>query len=437
MLTDTALLPPISIDSERLLLSCCLQDRDVFLECLGIVTASMFYDLRNATVWTEMERRDKAGEPVSALEVSTAFKGDDRLYAFQLGDLSPSPVNYPHYLAKVIEAQQKRNVIHGCSEVDGMARNGHTLAEIAEASERLLAVDIKAPPVLSGRESALILINDLEARHQLNGKLSGIDTGFPDLNEMNEGFQAGEMSVIGARPSIGKTALGLMFFSHAVFDLKIPALFYSLEMSTAAIMRRMLAMESRIGLKELRKGGYTDAQMKQFTMFQVKCKNAPMHIIDSTSPGIAEVCATIRRAVRKHGIKLVVVDYLQKIKASEKNEKRTYEVAEVSSRLKGVAKQLGISVVALAQLNRENEKEKGRLPRLTDLADSGQIERDADLVGLLDRNRNEPCGPATLLIAKQRDGETGVVNLTFLGQFGRFESATRQEIDTNPNHNDP
>ena len=430
-------LPPHSPDDERLLLACIMDSRDALIDVLGSVRESSFYDLRNAKVWREIERREAAGEPCSMADVAFSFRGDMRNHVVGLGENLVSPHQAPAHLSRIVELEQKRSVIHGCARLDEMARNGSKVAELADAAESMFKFDITAPAVLGGHDSARVLQSDLERRFALQGALSGIGTGWKDLDEMTDGFQPGEMTIIGARPSIGKTAIGINTFANAVFRLKIPSLFYSLEMSTAALMRRMLSAEKRIPMQTLRKGSYSERDFQTMTAFQVECKQAPMHIVDSGSD-VAEVCATIRRAHRRHGVKFVVIDYLQKIKPSSKHEKRTYEVGDISGRIKAMAKQLGIHVLALAQLSREPDKDKGRMPKLADLADSAQLERDGDVVCLLHRDRNEAVGPAQLIVAKQRDGEVGMVNLTFLGQFCRFESAARPKPEPQDtwNHED-
>lgn len=182
-------------------------------------------------------------------------------------------------------------------------------------------------------------------------------------------------------------------------------------------------------MQHIKTGQLSERDMSRLASAQVRLKDAPLHILDlSSGAKVGTITAAIRRHVRKHGVKLVIVDYLQKVGCSGKYEKRTYEVAEVSGALKACAASTKVAMLALAQLNRESEKEKGRKPRLSDLADSGQIERDADTVLLLDRNRIEPKGEATIAIAKQRDGECGVVTCYYQGQFCRFEPALLQDL---------
>jgi len=174
-------------------------------------------------------------------------------------------------------------------------------------------------------------------------------------------------------------------------------------------------------MQSIKTGELDQGGMKAMGSASAKIANSPIEFVSGSSvSNIASVTAIIRRAVRKSKVKLVIIDYLQKIHGSRAAEKKTYEIAEVSGKLKSIATDTKTAIVALAQLNRENEKDKGRIPRLTDLADSGQIERDADLVLLLNRDRNEPQGEAVIAIAKQRDGECGLINLWYEGQYCRF-----------------
>lgn len=187
-------------------------------------------------------------------------------------------------------------------------------------------------------------------------------------------------------------------------------------------MRRLLASYMQIPLAEIRKGSYTPEQFSKFATFKSHAAQWPMHIIDGVSGvGIRELISTVRRLVLQHGIKFVVIDYLQKIKPSQKQEKRTYEVGEVSEKLKALSVECKIALLTLAQLSRENVQQKGRPPRMSDLADSGQIERDADMIGLLHKTSGEVVRHM-LIVAKQRDGETGIVKLYFDGRHVRFQS---------------
>jgi len=187
----------------------------------------------------------------------------------------------------------------------------------------------------------------------------------------------------------------------------------------------MVATVGSVPMQDIKTGEMSEGSFKSMGAASAKIAQSPLHFASGSQvSNIASITALIRRSVRKWGIKLVIIDYLQKIHGTKAAEKRTYEIAEVSGKLKSIAVDTNVAVVALAQLNRENEKDKGRPPRLTDLADSGQIERDADLVMLLNRDRNQPSGEAIIAIAKQRDGECGIVKLWYDGKFCRFSDVS-------------
>jgi replicative DNA helicase len=293
--------------------------------------------------------------------------------------------------------------------------------QIVSNAEAGLSIDVSKETLTTSKQVAGSFIDQMQERFNRKGQLSGIPTGFFHLDEKTDGLQPREMAIIAARPSIGKTAIAIAIAEHAAIKSKVPTLFISLEMSKEAIFRRTISTVGSIPMQSLKSGNLNEGEMKSMMLSSGKVANSPLWFIDGSSiHSISNIMANVRRAVRKHGVRLVIVDYLQKIKAADRSEKRTYEVAEVSGKLKDIAVQTGVAMLCLAQLNRESEKEKGRQPRLTDLADSGQIERDADLVMLLNRDRSEASGEAAIIIAKQRDGECGIVNLHYEGQFCRF-----------------
>lgn len=422
-------LPPHSDEVERAVLGCVLNDSATLTTISERVKGdvTVFYDFRHQAVYRAMVEVEDALDPVDLITVQQRLKsrGDlERIggiaYLTEMQDCVPSVANLPAYLDELMEKALRRRVIAACTEVISKAHNdGLSSDSLVSDVEQVIEMQSSASVIetMTSREAADSLMVELERRYSLEGKLSGLDTGLYDLNRMIEGVQFGEQFVIGARPSQGKTALGLTIFKHVAFS-GIPSLFISLEMSAAALMCRLLSMHYEIPLRELRHGSYTEQQFKQFAAFKSEVTKKPLFITNGVSGmTIREVCSTIRRQVVQNGVKLVVIDYLQKIRsAGEKFEKKTYEVGDISSRLKAVAAETKVGMITLAQLNRENTKDKGRPPRLSDLADSGQIERDADTVGLLHRTAEDTM----LIIAKQRDGETGIVRIYFDGTHVRF-----------------
>jgi replicative DNA helicase len=290
-------------------------------------------------------------------------------------------------------------------------------------------------------------INTIEDYHQRQGTLTGIGTGFVDLDKMTTGLHGGEMIVIAARPSVGKTSLAMNIAEHVSIDQKLPVGVFSLEMTAESLVLRMLCSRSRVNLRNVREGFLAERDFPKLTGTAGKLANSLLFIDDSSGLSILQLRAKARRMHQQYGIKLFVIDYLQLLHStSRRAENRQQEIADISSGIKALAKELNVPVIVLSQLNREVEREKGRPPRLSDLRESGAIEQDADLVGLLykptkqgeDEDGVSDAGEGdaiavNLLIAKQRNGPAGEdVHLTFLKAYTRFESAAKIQAEDVP-----
>jgi replicative DNA helicase len=336
-------------------------------------------------------------------------------------ELCPSPANHPEFAKAVLEAHHRRHLrFTGDRLIRESAFTTLSVDQIVSNAEAGLTVEAAKEEVQSSKSVVSRFIDSTQERFNRKGQLSGITSGFHRLDKLTDGFQLGELAIIGARPSIGKTAIAIAIAKAAAIDQRVPTLFISLEMSDESIVRRMVSTVGSIPMQAIKTGEMDEGGMKAMGAATAKVAGSPIYYVSGSGiSSIATITAVIRRAVRKWGVKLVLIDYLQKIHGSKSAEKKTYEIAEVSGKLKAVAQDTRTAVVALAQLNRENEKEK-RVPRLNDLSDSGQIERDADLVLLLNRERHEANGEAIIAIAKQRDGECGIVPLWYEGQYCRF-----------------
>lgn len=341
----------------------------------------------------------------------------DRSPAFMLPDRSET----------VLDSFMRRRAIMSAHRLSEMASDAATPVQdaIRAIYDDLSDAQSRTPTIYEPKAGASLLIDDLERRHQLQGKRSGIPTGIESLDEITDGLQLGEFWVIGARPSVGKTTLGLNIAESVVFKEKIPCLFVSLEMTAASLLRRMLSMCSRIDSRSIRRGLFNQGDFKSMTAFTARLSASPFYVMDA--PGGAKdsvICNAIRASVRRWGVKVVILDYIQKIKPENKGEKRTYEIGDTTSRLVEVAKRENICLLSLAQLNRDKDKQQ-RSPIVSDLADSKAIEADADFIGLLDRPVLDREGKLTdelarLHIAKQRDGERGILDLKFDGKHHRF-----------------
>ena len=340
-------------------------------------------------------------------------------------ELCPSPASYPTFAKSVLEAHHRRKLRDaGDRLIRESAVSTLSVDQIVSNAEQGLSVELSKEAVQTSKSVVTRFIDATQERFNRKGQLSGITSGFHWLDKMTDGFQLGELAILAARPSIGKTAMAIAIAEAATIRGKVPTLFVSLEMSDESIVRRLVANVGSVPMQDIRTGEMTEGSFKSMGMASAKISSSPLHFVSgSSASNIASLTAIIRRSVRKWGIKLVLIDYLQKIHGSKSAEKKTYEIAEVSGKLKAIAVDTKTAIVALAQLNRENEKDKGRPPKLTDIGESGQIERDADLVMLLNRDRTQPSGEAVIAIAKQRDGECGLVKLWYDGQFCRFSDS--------------
>jgi replicative DNA helicase len=429
---------PCDPESEIGIIGCCVMGGlETSIEAVETVSANAFMREDCKQAFEIIERLATDG---AKIDVTTFFIAWRAKYAQMPEDLIsapdqiPSPASLPDYVAVVNDMARRRNLMQSASILLNKAgdRSQNTDEIVSEAESILGGEEIKSVKIIEPKEAVSDFVDYLEERFNSKGAPSGILTGYRKLDYLTDGLQYGEQTLIAARPSVGKTAIAMNIVEEVCFNQGIPTLFVTLEMRPNALLRRLVSSAKRIRLKDIRGGTFSQIDFQKLTAFNSKLKQTPLYIINAIG-GIDcnRLSAAIRRMVRKHGIKLVVVDYLQKIKAADRNEKRTYEVGQVSTVLKSTADSTKTAFLTLCQLNRESDKEKGRVPKLSDLADSGQIERDADTVCLLHRVRTQedPDGrSAALIVAKQRDGELGTVQLHYDGEFCRFE---------NDNHHEP
>jgi replicative DNA helicase len=415
-------------DEFGLIGSCITGGSDVCHEVFAqIPTAAIQHD-KLRSIYELIKGLVARGDQVNQRTVVTDWKKSIPQIAPPFEELSkadeqcPSASNYPAFVKSVLDAHLRRQLrAAGDRLIRESAVSTLSVDQIVSNAEAGLAVEASKDDVQSSKSVVGRFIDSTQERFNRKGKLSGITSGFFHLDQKTDGFQLGELTIIAARPSIGKTAIAIAIANAACLTERVPTLFISLEMSDESIVRRMVSSVGSVPMQSIKTGDMDQGGMKAMSSASAKIANSPIHFVSGSSvSNIASVTAVIRRAVRKWKVQLVLVDYLQKIHGSRGAEKKTYEIAEVSGKLKAVATDTKTAIVALAQLNRENEKDKGRIPKLTDIAESGQVERDADLVLLLNRDRNEPRGEAVIAIAKQRDGECGLVNLWYEGQYCRF-----------------
>jgi len=435
-----------------------LSPNDCMGECITKLNggAEVFYDLRHQTIFNIMAEMFDKREAIDVITLYQRLRDRKLLdevggvtYVSGLPDVVPSAANLSYYLEIVQEKFLLRKMIRVCTDVVGRVYDyeGQVDALMDEVERDVLRISESRVQTQTSTIKDLVkkAINTIEDYHQRQGTLTGIGTGFIDLDKMTTGMHAGEMIVIAARPSVGKTSLAMNIAEHVAIEQKLPVGVFSLEMTAESLVLRMLCSRSRVNLRSVREGFLAERDFPKLTGNAGKLANAPLFIDDSSGLSILQLRAKARRMFQQYGIKLFVVDYLQLVHStSRRAENRQQEIDDEQLDAKALAKELNVPVIVLSQLNREVEKEKGRAPRLSDLRESGSIEQDADLVGLLYRpvkqgdeedGQSEPSDhdaiAVNLLIAKQRNGPAGEdVHLTFLKSYTRFESAAKiQDAD--------
>jgi replicative DNA helicase len=444
-------LPPHSTEAEQGVLGCILwSPNDCMNECVTKFKgdAEVFYDLRHQTIYDAVQEMYDRREAVDLITLQQALKDKNMLtqvggiaYLSSLQDAVPSAANLSYYLEIVQEKSALRKMIRTCSDIVARAyeNEGEVDTLMDEAERDILRISEARVQSTTAPIKELVkkAITTIEDYHQRQGMLTGVSTGFADLDKMTSGLHPGEMIVIAARPSMGKTSLAMNIVESVALDQRLPVGVFSLEMTAESLVLRMLCSRSRVNLRNVREGFLAERDFPKLTGAAGKMASCPMFIDDTAGLSILQMRAKARRMHQQHGIKLLVIDYLQLLHSTARRaqESRQQEIADISNGIKALAKELQIPVIVLAQLNRELEKDKSRKPRLSDLRESGSIEQDADLVGLLYKPSvedeeggavaDQDTRPVNLLIAKQRNGPTGDINLTFLNSITRFESAAR------------
>ncbi|MFP4623890.1 MAG: replicative DNA helicase [Gemmatimonadota bacterium] len=443
--------PPYAAEAEVSVLGGMLIDHDAVAKAVEIIDDSMFYREGHRRIYRSMARLFQRGEVVDPTTVVEELKKTDELeqagglpYLAELLDAVPTAANIEYHARIVRERALMRRLIEASSGIiqdvyepgertvdELLDRAEHSIFQVAQSHNREGFVWIKK-----------ILYPTFERIEQLQGAqggVTGIGTGFPDLDNMTGGFQKGDLAIIAARPSMGKTALVISLLLHAAISQQKPVALFSLEMSKEQLVQRMLCSEALVDLGRLLRGRLTDDDYVRLAQAAGHLNTAPIWIDDSGVLSALEMRGKARRLkAEQPELGLVVVDYLQLMHGGGRQaENRQQEVSEISRNLKAIAKELEVPVIALSQLSRAPEQRTDHRPQLSDLRESGSIEQDADLVMFLyrpeyylsDMEAQEQglAGKAELIIGKQRNGPTGIVELFFRKESTRFESFTPRE----------
>ena len=426
---------PQSIEAEMSVLGAMILDNEVINLVIPILNKLSFYKTAHRELYQAIVDVYDKGQPVDLVVLREELKKRSLLekvggveYLMELEEAVPTIGNVEYYANIVREKAIKRNLIEVAATIQKQSFEESTDTEyLLDASERaIFDITQKKFNTASTRLNEILkeTFSRIENLHDRQSRLTGLSAGFYDLDDITCGLQPSELIIVAARPSMGKTSLVLNIVEHVGVVEKKPVVIFSLEMSAQQVAQNMLCSHARIDAHKLRMGFLDDKQWSDLSYGLGSLSEAPIFIDDTPGLTVLEVRAKARRLKAQYDIQLVAVDYLQLMESS-RAENRQQEISVISRRLKSLARELEIPVIAVSQLNRSVESREGHRPRMSDLRESGSIEQDADVIVLLHRDNYynpDKDNTAELIIAKQRNGPTGVVKLTFLSHFMRFES---------------
>ncbi len=443
---DPLRLPPQNVEAEQALLSAILGDNTTLLEVVDLLGPADFYRSAHGVIFAAMIDLFNRGEPIDLVTVTNALKEKGRLedvggasFVARLLDEVLPAANAQHYARIVHDKAVLRRLIEQANAIAkrcyGEQGPAEEIVDFAEAA--IFEVTEKKARQAFYPLSKLIdrSIDFLEEKQKNKSLVTGVPTGFLEIDRLTSGLQNADLIILAARPSMGKTALALNIARNAAVEAGVPVAIFSLEMSKEQITLRLLCAEARIDSSKLRSGFLTAEDWERVTDAASTLQNAPIFIDDSPGLTALEVRAKARRLKMDKNVGLIVIDYLQLMQGRPNAERRELEISEISRALKSLAKELDLPVLALSQLNRMLEQRTDKRPRLSDLRESGALEQDADVVAFIYRDEvynpeenNPNRGTAEILLAKQRNGPTGDVRLTFLSSCTRFENMAAEAM---------
>ncbi len=441
-------LPPNALEFERLVIGTFLIDKKGLDESIDLLTPEVFYDPRHGVIFSTILKLYEGNQPVDLMTIIQALKKEDKLnqaggdhYLIDLTMGVSSSAHIEYHVRVILEKYILRSLINvSANVIDASYKESTDVFELLDKAEQSF-FEITNGTIKKGFDTANSLVKQaIETIKSLKDKegLSGVPSGFRDVDKETGGWQNSDLIIIAARPAMGKTAFLLSMARNIAVGHKIPMALFSLEMASVQLITRMIASETRISSEKLRKGTLDDEEWQRLFSNVSELENAPLYIDETPSLSIFDFRAKCRRLVMQHGVRIIMVDYLQLMTAGGGGKgagNREQEISMISRSLKAIAKELNVPVIALSQLSRSVETRPGKRPQLSDLRESGAIEQDADIVSFIFRPEyykitvwdNDEEGQETptenqaeLIIAKHRNGATADVRLSFLKHFAKF-----------------
>jgi replicative DNA helicase len=435
-------LPPQDLDAERSVLGAMLLDEGAANEVVSLVGPDDFYRPAHARIFEAMQQLFEKNEPLDEVTVLAQLRATSQLegvggatYLASLTESVPSAANAAHYARIVRDRALSRRLINAATVIAGQGYEGGEIDMLLDQAESKIfeitrAREHRAFTPL--KEAVKTAFKQIEALYERKEAITGVPTGFADLDKVTSGFQRSDLIIIAGRPSMGKTAFALNVGLNAAIRSKTPVAVFSLEMSKEQLVMRMLCSEARIDAQRLRSGFLKESDWPKLAKSAGLLAEAPVYIDDSGAISILEMRAKARRLQAEKGLGMIIVDYLQLMRGRSGVEGREREISEISRGLKALAKELSVPVIALSQLNRSLEQRTDKRPMLSDLRESGAIEQDADVICFVYRDEyydpnSADKGLAEIIVGKQRNGPTDTVKLRFFKEYTRFDSAAKAD----------
>ncbi len=442
-------LPPQDIEAEKSVLGALMLDKDAIIKVADLLYSADFYQPANAKIFEAIFRLFEKGEPIDILSVSKKLKDENQLieiggsaYLTDLINSVPTAAHISYYSKIVRQKKVLRDLITASSQITERVFDTSENTEdlLDDIEQKIFSISQKSRPqkFVAIKDELKAAYERIEKLHQGERGLRGVSTGFDELDNYLSGFQRSDLIILGARPSLGKTALCLDMVRSAAIKTKVPVGIFSLEMSRDQVIDRIIAAEAQVALWKLRTGRLSDDI--DFEMIQAaldRLAQAPIFIDDTPSANIIQLRSMARRLQAEHGLGLLVVDYLQLISPRSNTDNMVQAMTEVSRGLKSLARELEVPVLAAAQLSRAVEQREVKIPRLADLRESGSIEQEADVVLFIyrkDKDKSEPSleeeNTAEIIIAKHRNGPLATVQLKFDQEKVSFRSIEKFHTET-------
>ncbi len=440
----TEKVPPQNIEAEVAVLGSMLLDREAIAKAVEFLEEDAFYKEANKTIFSAIVKLYDSNEAVDMVTLIEELKKRDLLdkvgghgYIAELANSIPTAANIDHYTKIVREKFLLRSLINTATNI--VAESFEPAGEVEELLDRAekLIFDITS---VQKRESRISEMKDIvkdsietiDRLYQRKDNITGVPTGFHDLDMITAGLQKSDLIVLAGRPSMGKSALAISMLEHAGVVEKLPCVFFSLEMSKDQLAQRMLCSIAGVNAQKVRTGFFSQSDWPKLVSAAGKLSEAPIFIDDTPGISALELRAKARRLKSRNDIRMIVVDYLQLMRSSSRRENRQQEISEISRSMKALSRELDVPIIAISQLSRAVEQRADHRPMLSDLRESGAIEQDADVVMLLLREEyynptEENKGVSEIIVAKQRHGPVGTIKLAFLAEYTKFSNLSRVE----------